>query len=479
MARQAVNPYLPGYEYVPDGEPYVFGDRVYLYGSHDRFDGSSFCEKDYVCWSAAVDALGDWRYEGVIYEKTKDPRFPDAKSRRMFAPDVQRGGDGRYYLYYAFDFSGTIAVACCDSPAGTYQYYGEVHYPDGTALGHADGDCFQYDPGVMVDTDGRVFLYTGFCPQGDFQKRFHLTRPMAEGGMFVELEPDMVPVKMGPKVVIPDQAHAAETGFEGHAFFEAPSIRKVGDTYVLIYSSEQQHELCFAVSKEPDRGFQYRGVIISNGDIGYQGREKPLNYTGTNHGSIVEILGQWYIFYHRQTNGICYSRQGCAEKIEIGPDVTIPQVQITSCGLNKTALAGTGRYHAGIACCLMGREGAKPYYLDRRVEEDHPYITQDGPDREDHAGQYIANLQAGARAGFRYFLLKDLRKISVSVRGSGRGKLQVSLELEEPPFAEIPIEPSQDWSEYSTEVLVEDGEYSLWFCFDGDGAVDFKEFVLI
>ena len=38
--KQAVNPYLPGYEYVPDGEPRVFGDRVYIFGSHgDRAAG--------------------------------------------------------------------------------------------------------------------------------------------------------------------------------------------------------------------------------------------------------------------------------------------------------------------------------------------------------------------------------------------------------------------------------------------------------
>ena len=57
MKNQAVNPYMPSWEYVPDGEPHVFGDRVYVYGSHDQFDGVSFCLLDYVCWSAPVDDL--------------------------------------------------------------------------------------------------------------------------------------------------------------------------------------------------------------------------------------------------------------------------------------------------------------------------------------------------------------------------------------------------------------------------------------
>ena len=55
--KQIFNPYLPSYEYIPDGEPHIFGDRLYIYGSHDRFGGSDYCENDYVCWSAPVDDI--------------------------------------------------------------------------------------------------------------------------------------------------------------------------------------------------------------------------------------------------------------------------------------------------------------------------------------------------------------------------------------------------------------------------------------
>ena len=115
----------------PDGEPHVFGERVYIYGSHDRFNGKRFCEENYVCWSAPVQDLTDWKFEGEIYRKEQDEYVADAKNRRLFAPDVQRGPDGRYYLFYAFDFSGVIGVAVCDEPAGKYQYYGNVHYKNG------------------------------------------------------------------------------------------------------------------------------------------------------------------------------------------------------------------------------------------------------------------------------------------------------------------------------------------------------------
>ena len=71
--KQAYNPYLPEYEYVPDGEPYVFDGRVYVYGSHDKAGAKMFCLGDYVCWSAPVEDLTSWRYEGVIFKKNQDP----------------------------------------------------------------------------------------------------------------------------------------------------------------------------------------------------------------------------------------------------------------------------------------------------------------------------------------------------------------------------------------------------------------------
>ena len=134
MKRQIFNPYLPSCEYIPDGEPHVFGDRIYIYGSHDRFGGAGFCLNDYICYSADVRDLSEWRYEGVIYRKTQDPRnqnvpedAPEQELRHgvrpkrpedlnprgihaMWAPDVVKGKDGRYYLYYCLDFISSIAA---------------------------------------------------------------------------------------------------------------------------------------------------------------------------------------------------------------------------------------------------------------------------------------------------------------------------------------------------------------------------------
>ena len=159
MSKQIYNPYMPSFEYVPDGEPHLFGDRIYLYGSHDRFDGAEYCLNDYVCYSADVKDLTDWRYEGVIYRKEQDPRnqnipadTPPNQPRfgvevkdenslnppgihAMWAPDVVQGPDGRYYLYYCLDFLPEIGAAVCDTPAGQYEFLGLVRHKDGTPLG--------------------------------------------------------------------------------------------------------------------------------------------------------------------------------------------------------------------------------------------------------------------------------------------------------------------------------------------------------
>lgn len=477
MKKQAVNPFLPSYEYIPDGEPYVFGERVYVYGSHDKFNGSQYCENNYVCWSAPIDDLGNWKYEGIIYKKTQDPMCDDVEKRLLFAPDVQVGVDGRYYLYYAFDFLGVIAVAVCDTPAGKYEFYGHIHYADGTLLGSKE-EPFQFDPGVLVDDDGRVYLYSGFCPLDGPWEYFGMPKPIIEGGMVIELEKDMITVKKRPKVIFPYVVNGKGTSFEGHEFFEAPSIRKINDKYYFIYSSINGHELCYAISDRPDSGFEYGGTIISNGDIYLDGRsdKEALNYTGNNHGSIVEIKGQWYVFYHRQTNKHQFSRQACAEKIYIDEDGFIKQVEMTSCGLNNEPLVGKGVYEARIACNLMSYKGAKRYEFGDIVESYHPYFTQEGEDRENNPNQYIANITNGAIVGFKYFKIDKANRIFVTIRGKGNGVIKVSNLVNGEVISEILIESAKEWTKFAAPAKFKKGIQGLYFTYYGSGFVDFMSF---
>ena len=207
-SKQGFNPYLPSWEYIPDGEPHVFGNRVYLYGSHDRFNGYAFCLNDYVCYSAPVSDLTDWRCEGVIYTRADDPRNVDG-DQCLYAPDVCRGADGRYYLYYVLDASPFVSVAVCDTPAGRFQFYGYVKDRDGGILGERSQDEPMFDPAVLFE-DGVVYLYGGFCPQTESLFDGH------SGAMVTVLESDMVTIREEPRFVLPSVQKSAGSGYEGH-----------------------------------------------------------------------------------------------------------------------------------------------------------------------------------------------------------------------------------------------------------------------
>lgn len=88
-------------------------------------------------------------------------------------------------------------------------------------------------------------------------------------------------------------------------FYEAASLRKIGDTYYFIYSPKRGSRLAYATSDKPMGPYTYRGYIVDNG-VDYP--------AGNNHGSICRIGDQWYIFYHRMTNGSVMSRRACVEK---------------------------------------------------------------------------------------------------------------------------------------------------------------------
>ena len=424
--KAALNPYLPGYEYIPDGEPYVFGDRVYMFGSHDESHGTDFCLNDYVCWSADIDNLGNWRYEGVIYRKNQDPLNKNSE-HYLYAPDVAVGQDGRYYLYYVLDQLCVISVSVCDTPAGQYEFYGHVHNKDKAGHETLFTENIPYDPAVLVDDNGKVYLYYGFCPHFEIP---WVDKSKIDGGMMVELHSDMVTVKNKPVKVLPSFKDSRGTDFYGHAYFEAPSIRKIKNMYYIVYSSENLHELCYAVSPYPDKGFEYGGIIISNGDIGYKGRmqEDSLNYIGNNHGGLVEINGQWYVFYHRHTQATQFSRQGCAEPVTLDSHGHIEQVEMTSCGLNNGPLPAKGLYSAHIACNLVGPKGSCDLGRKTGLKVTEPHFTEsDNLVAEFERIQYIANIMSGTTIGYKYFFFDDsIKEIKLMLRGRGKGIVQLS-----------------------------------------------------
>ena len=475
MKKEALNPFLPLHAYHPDGEPHVFGDRVYLFGSHDKENGETFCMLDYEFWSAPVGDLSDWSSKGVNYSVTQDPLSSETM-KYMYAPDCVQGSDGRFYLYYCLSgdkggggYSNPISVAVCDTPDGKYEYLGFVRNPDGSPMTQR----IDFDPAVIND-EGTIRLYFGSTmPWLDhIWPRSLRNRVLAKGvgrtpeeiekgvlgAYHVTLADDMLTITSEPRRI--DDSISGE-GYREHAFFEGSSIRKVNGKYYFIYSSANNHELCYAVSDRPDRAFTYGGTIVSNGDIGYQGRapKDRLNHTGTNHGSIEQIGGQWYVFYHRLSHNSDYSRQACAEHIEILPDGSIPQVEISSCGLNKGPLRG-GVYPA-ICCCNL-TNGHMSHGSNSNKKRREPCVTSRDGER------FVGGIEKGTRIVYKSFSLGGDGILALTTRGTG-GMFRTNL------GTDVPVTASSDWTRTEVRFRVNEGIYPLTLRFEGRGTAELKE----
>ena len=376
-----MNPYLPPYEYIPDGEPRVFGDRVYVYGSHDRSGSDSFCDFVLKCWSAPLSDLTKWVCHGDIFHTKADRDHPsdidwNADNTYLFAPDVVQGRDGKYYLYaYIVNAKGCVAVS--DKPEGPFRLVSQYKYtiPDEVCC-----NGWFIDPGVLVDDDGRTYIYCGF-------ERSFLAEVNSEN-MYEIIDGSCI------EHFIPCK-ETDEGGFseKESLFFEACSPRKINGTYYMIYSPKQGSRLAYATSDSPTGPYTYRGYIVDNG-VDYPG--------GNNHGSVACINGQWYIFYHRMTNGTIMSRRGCVEKIEILPDGTIPTVEMTSLGF-EDSLNPYEITPADIACVLKG----KAFITERNVFE-----------------RAVINIRDGDVIGYKYFDFGDdfgskTMEFAAKVRGMG------------------------------------------------------------
>ena len=450
MKKTIYNPIFPLDTYIPDGEPHVFGDRLYLYGSQDQENGDRFCMEDYVVFSAPTNDLSAWTRHQA-YNKTQDPRSTKDKVVDYYAPDCVQGNDGRYYLYYwatgpYLKPFGTMSVAVSHQPEGPFEYYGDIQTKDGKPLSM----FLNNDPAVIND-QGKIYLYYGWGLGRDFRSKwfapilnfvqskiFH--RSVAEikrmkGHIMdcacVELEADMVTCVRSPHAILPSKTSAPKnSNFYHHPFYEAASIRKFNQWYYLVYSSGVNNELCYATSIYPDKDFVYRGVIISNSDLGYNGNQQIHNNAGTIHGGIECINGEYYIFYHRCTNNTDFSRQACAERIHIQEDGSIDMVEVTTQGLNPTPLPAKGTYPAAICCNLYNpRLKAKKGNGHR---EDYPCVTFDGKDRHVHANS------KGTIIKYKYF--EYFGRTIMTIKARGKGLLKV--------FKQEIIIDSSIWKEY-------------------------------
>lgn len=424
LSADAANPYLPLWEHIPDGEPYLFDDpdrpgrkRVYIYGSHDMLK-TMYCGTDQVVWSADADSLDHWRYDGVILEVKTTPDgsllHPDGSGDVLFAPDVAERTlpDGRkeYYLYPNNQAGGRNGmVAKASRPDGPFEVINWNPDKKGECVG-----VLGFDPAVFVDDDGRVYGYWGF------DKSFG-----------AELDPvTMATVKPGTEVV--EDLIPGRKGNGDFRFFEASSMRKIKDKYVLVYSRwtkdgdfgmpQSNYTLAYAYSDNPLGPYTYGGTIIDARGRDTDADGRPIATAtphGNTHGSILDINGKWYVFYHRQTGLNEYNRQAMVSPITVsveegpGGKVNISEAEYTSEGFETDGLNPLNTYPAAIASHYTGPDGPRQglysgSYIMPRSMRDHN--VADPYDPVINFNPVVNNVK-GSTLGYKYFNFDHLKDI--------------------------------------------------------------------
>ena len=456
----AQNPYLPLWEHLPDGEPRVFEDpdqpgklRAYIIGSHDTHY-TEYCGNDVRMWSAPVEDLTQWRDEGPLFTW-----FVNGKWDTMFAPDLvetvdRATGKKTYWLYPHSRGWRRVGMVCkSDRPDGPFVPVNLT--ADGTRC--VDGSLIDFDPSVFIEpvnnkkdpdyqTGYRAYVYYGFQHSTAF-----------------ELDPTtMFSVRPGTKVHDPflpaqrsaggamqeDTAHY-EALFAGErpsdfGFFEASSIRQVGNKYVMVYSGFSGPEyglgrtnstLRYAYGDTPLGPWRSGGVLVdSRGVVPNKDGSKLIttNAAHNTHGSLQQINGQWYVFYHRPPRGFGNARQAMVAPVKIewdkkpvakgggvritGYDPYAPDnvwtakaadgneykgAEVTSEGFHIFGLPCYGYYSAGIACYMDG-PNANNY-----MQDNHD-VWNNSMD--------LAGLQGGSIIGFKYFNFEGLAQDAKGIK---------------------------------------------------------------
>lgn len=411
-----LNPISPPGLYIADPEARVMPDgRVYIYGSLDE-PGNTWCSHHYDVLSSTD--LVHWNVEQASFATRGEGKQADYTDRVLYAPDCIYH-QGKYYLYYCLaDGGDDEGVAVSDSPYGPFR--------DGTVIHRATG----IDPSVFIDDDGQAYLFWG--------------QAHAKGA---KLSKDMRSIE--------GEIHDSLLTYENHAFNEASSVRKRNGIYYYIYGGHQRHgetncaTLNYATATSPFGPYTYKGVIIDN----YHSNKAVVN----NHGSIVEINGQWYIFYHRPTHGWANMRKVCAEPIRFNADGTIDEVMMTTQGIGGP-IDPKLRMDAARACELKGHLMIKV----RRPAHDIPV-------------EYLSEIRNNDVAHWRYFDFgrKGVCQFTCKTTGPCQaGHIELHIDTPEGPIiGTCRIQPQSGevaYAFHSTAVTEVSGVHALVMVFKGD-----------
>ncbi len=342
--RLAGNPYLPLWEHLPDGEPRVFEDpdnpgkfRIYIIGSHD-VRVNSYCGPDIRQWSAPVEDLTNWRDEGPIFTYPIEGQWDV-----MYAPDLvevnRKDGKREYYLFpHSRGRFREAMVAKGSRPDGPFTPVNLTE--DGIKT--LPGSIFGFDPSVFVEniTDPkdpdygigfRAYGFWGFqrssAGQLD-QNTMYSLRPGTQSiGYFIPASSRYGVVRDPQGTTYPAVYPGEDLGTFN--FFEAASIRKIGNKYLWVYSGYSGPEyglgstnsaLRYAYGDSPMGPWKSGGVLVDSRAVvpNKDGSALQTTYAGHNtHGSVQLINDQWYVFYHRAPRGFGNARQAVVAPVTI------------------------------------------------------------------------------------------------------------------------------------------------------------------
>jgi len=362
----AQNPIVPEGVYIADPTARVWPDgKIYVYGSRDE-------SKDRYCsWHYDVmksdDAI-DWQiYPYRFASKGKNDEVSYADDL-LYAPDCWYR-NGIYYLYYCLS-NGTEGVATSDNPTGPFK--------NGTNI--ELGGKHQIDPSIFVDDDGQAYYVWG-----------QFAMKMAK------MKPNMKELDLS---TLKDSVLTEKK----HYFHEGAFMTKRNGIYYLVYTHMGRADtptcIGYATSNLPMGPYKYRGVIIDND------HSDPECWN--NHGSIVEFNNQWYVFYHRPTNGCATMRKVCIEPIYFNEDGSIDEVEMTTQGA-AGPLDPLKKLGAQRACLMKGNV---------RVQT----ISD--------SDEILGMIHNNDRAIYKYFdFTNDIKKLTVDVApGEKPGRIDVTID---------------------------------------------------
>ena len=346
LIAAAQNPVIRD-QFSADPTARVFNNKVYLYPSHDITPPEGqrqdwFCMEDYHVFSS--ENLTDWKDHGVIVTQNKVPWVrPDSYS--MWAPDCVEK-DGKYYFYFPSSpksgFGFGVGVAVGDSPEGPF-------IPEPEPIKGISG----IDPCVLLASDGNAYIFwgAGRCAKLKPNMKELADDTPKEKVKFRDREFEMMGVNCLKD--LPNRQAEGPFAFEynGNYYLTYPYVRE--NTEVLGY----------AMSKNPMGPYEYKGLIMA----------EHANGCWTNHHSIVNYKGQWYLFYHQNffSPNDDKRRSVQIEKLYFNPDGTIQEVKPTmrGVGINKaTEKIEIDRYSAA-------SEGVTTAHVDTTIAFSGDYAT--------------------------------------------------------------------------------------------------------